>query len=99
LLSARPDTTAILAMSDVVALAAMDAAGRAACGSRRTSRWSASTTIPDAAAADPPLTTISQPIVEKGRLAAKLIFEAGRPRTEILDVKLVVRASTARPRP
>jgi DNA-binding LacI/PurR family transcriptional regulator len=45
------------------------------------------------------LTTISQPIVEKGRLAARLIFEAGRPRTEILEVKLVERASTARPRP
>jgi DNA-binding LacI/PurR family transcriptional regulator len=52
--------------------------------------------IPDAA---PRLTTIAQPIVEKGRRAARLIFEPGPPRTEILPVKLVKRASTARVNP
>jgi len=99
LLAARPDTTAILAMSDVVALAAMDAARARGLGVPQDLSVVGFDDIPDAAAADPPLTTISQPIVEKGRLAAKLIFEAGRPRTEILEVKLVERASTARPRP
>jgi DNA-binding LacI/PurR family transcriptional regulator len=54
--------------------------------------------VPEAAAADPPLTTIAQPIVEKGRLAARMIFERGPPRREVLPVKLVVRGTTAAPR-
>ena len=54
--------------------------------------------IPEAAVADPPLTTVAQQIVEKGRLAARLIFEAGPPKIEVLEVRLVVRASTAAPR-
>src|SRR6267378_3187089 len=99
LLSARPETTAILAMSDVVALAAMDAARARGLRVPQDLSVVGFDDIPDAATADPPLTTISQPILEKGRLAARLIFEAGRPRTEILEVKLVERASTAQPRP
>ena len=50
--------------------------------------------VPEAARSDPPLTTIAQPIVEKGRLAAQMIFDPGPPRKETLPVKLVVRGST-----
>ena len=39
-----------------------------------------------------------QPIVEKGRLAARMIFDPGPPRKEVLPVELVVRGSTAAPR-
>ena len=53
--------------------------------------------VADAATSEPPLTTIRQPIAEKGRLAARMIFDAGPPRKEILPVELVVRGSTARP--
>ncbi len=52
------------------------------------------TMYPRPRAADPPLTTIAQPIVEKGRLAAQMIFDPGPPRKETLPVKLVVRGTT-----
>jgi DNA-binding LacI/PurR family transcriptional regulator len=52
--------------------------------------------VPEAAAAEPPLTTIAQPMVEKGRLAAQMIFDHGPPRKEVLPVRLVVRGSTGR---
>ena len=54
--------------------------------------------VPETATSDPPLTTISQPVVEIGRRAVRLIIEHGREvRRETLDVELVVRASTAPP--
>jgi DNA-binding LacI/PurR family transcriptional regulator len=99
LLAARPETTAILAMSDVLALAAVDAARARGLRVPQDLSVIGFDDVPDAATADPPLTTIAQPIVEKGRRAAKLIFEGGPPRTETLGVKLIERASTARPRP
>ncbi len=99
LLSARPDTTAILAMSDIAALAAMDAARMRGLRVPDDLSVVGFDDVPEAAAADPPLTTIAQPIIEKGRLAAKLIFEGGPPRAHILDVKLVERGSTAPYRP
>jgi len=98
LLATRPETTAILAMSDVLALAAIDAAREDGLRVPQDLSVIGFDDIPDAASADPPLTTIAQPILEKGRLAASLIFEAGPPRTETLAVKLVERASTAEPR-
>ena len=75
LLDARPRHTAVLAMSDVLALAVVDEARAAGSGFPKTSPWSAMTTCPRPRAADPPLTTIAQPIVEKGRLAAQMIFD------------------------
>ena len=51
--------------------------------------------VPEAARADPPLTTVAQPIVDKGRLAAHMIFDRGPPRKEFMPVKFVLRASTA----
>jgi DNA-binding LacI/PurR family transcriptional regulator len=54
--------------------------------------------VPEAAATDPPLTTIRQPIEELGRRAVQIIIDhrAGVQR-ELLDVELVVRGSTAPP--
>ena len=48
---------------------------------------------PDAATVTPPLTTISQPIAEKGRIAANMLF-AGVTSHEHLPVRLIVRGST-----
>ena len=100
LLDRAPDTTAIIAMSDVLALAAIEAARQR--GRRVPDDLSVIgfDDVPDAALATPPLTTIAQPIADKGRHAARLIFELifedGPQRNEILRVKLVERASTAR---
>lgn len=55
--------------------------------------------VPQSATSTPPLTTMAQAIAEIGRRAVKLIIEHdGEPRREAVDVKLVVRGSTAPPR-
>jgi len=91
-----PEVTAILAMSDLLALGALDHA--AVAGIPVPDRLSivGFDDIPAAIAARPPLTTVAQPIREKGRRAAELAFAQGRPRHEVLDVALVVRGSTGR---
>lgn len=97
LLPRHPEITAILAMSDLIALGALDharAAGISVPGELSVVGFD---DIPDAALSTPPLTTVVQPIREKGRRAAMLIFDEGPPRTELLGVELVVRDSTAPP--
>jgi DNA-binding LacI/PurR family transcriptional regulator len=83
-------------MSDILALAAMDAAKARGLGVPHDLSVVGFDDIPEAAAATPPLTTVHQPIVEKARRAASLIFEHGPPRKELLAVDLKVRGSTAR---
>ncbi len=95
LLDAGPDVTAILAMSDVLAVAAIAEARRRGRKVPEDLSVVGYDDVPEAARSDPPLTTIAQPIVEKGRLAAHMIFDPGPPRKEILPVELVLRASTA----
>src|SRR5439155_1680520 len=58
--------------------------------------------VPASAWTNPPLTTVRQPIVEKGRLAARLLIQRmkGRPVTSPapLSTSLIVRNSTSRAR-
>jgi DNA-binding LacI/PurR family transcriptional regulator len=94
LFDAAPDITAVLAMSDVLALAAI---GEVVNRGQRVPEDVSVVgydDVPEAARAEPPLTTIAQPIVAKGRLAAQMIFDPGPPRKEILPVSLVLRGST-----
>ena len=94
--------TAILAMSDILALGALQAAaerGLAVPGDLSVVGFDDSAV---AALATPALTTVAQPQEEKGRLAAQWLLEAievgrvtrTRRRREILETKLVVREST-----
>ncbi len=58
--------------------------------------------VPRASTWDPPLTTVRQPLVDKGRAAADLLLELieQRPARRIeLPIELVVRSSTAPPPP
>ena len=48
--------------------------------------------IPDAERSDPPLTTVDGLGVQKGRAAARIVFEGGPPRHEILKPRLIMRA-------
>jgi DNA-binding LacI/PurR family transcriptional regulator len=96
LLAAHPETTVILVMTDLMALGVLDHARKAGIAVPDQLSVVGFDDIPEAATSDPPLTTVAQPIREKGRVAAKLIFDRGEPRTEMLPVKLVVRGSTAR---
>ena len=54
--------------------------------------------VPEAAAADPPLTTVAQPIRAKGRLAAQMIFDRGPRAARVASGEAVVRGTTAAPR-
>jgi LacI family transcriptional regulator len=58
--------------------------------------------VPAAAWTNPPLTTVRQPIVEKGRIAARLLIQRMKGKSvdspSPLTTTLVVRSSTARPK-
>ncbi len=98
LLEAHPEVTAVLAMSDVLALGVIEAARARGLRVPEDLSVVGYDDIEEAAHASPPLTTVAQPAVEKGRVAARLVFEPDPPRTEVLPVKLVVRETTAGPR-
>ena len=50
--------------------------------------------VPMAASLRPPLTTVRQPLLEKGRLAALRLIEGAELGTDLLPTELVVRGST-----
>jgi len=93
-----PEATAILTMSDWQAMTVLEEAVQRGI------------TVPDdvsvvgfdgtaeSASTVPPLTTVAQDIVAKGRLAAQMVIADGPPKQVVLPVQLVVRGSTARPR-
>jgi DNA-binding LacI/PurR family transcriptional regulator len=98
LLAAHPDVTAIVCTTDQIALGAV----RAASAAGRRVPLDLSITgfddVPEAAVSDPPLTTVRQPLVDKGRAAAALLLEqieTGDRRRIELPIELVVRGSTA----
>jgi DNA-binding LacI/PurR family transcriptional regulator len=104
LLRSETPPTALLAMSDVLALGALQAA--AELGVRVPGDLSVVGFDDSAAAAlaTPALTTVAQPHEEKGRLAAEWLVEAiergsasDERRRVILPTELVVRESTAPP--
>jgi DNA-binding LacI/PurR family transcriptional regulator len=100
LLDAHPEITAILADSDLLALGAMRAAGEGGRAVPADLSVSGFDDIPLAASADPPLTTVSQPLTDKGEAAYALLQDmlSGRPPRQItLPIELVVRGSTAGP--
>ena len=94
--------TAILAMSDVLALGVLQAADELGVAVPAGLSVVGFDDSPAAALAHPPLTTVAQPHEEKGRLAAEWLVKAiergarsrGRRRRLILPVELVVRDST-----
>jgi DNA-binding LacI/PurR family transcriptional regulator len=98
LLAQHPGTTGLLAMSDVIALAACDAAREAGVRIPDGLSVVGFDDVAEAAAASPPLTTVRQPVAEKGRVAARAIFSAEPPRCQVLPVELVKRGTTAPPR-
>src|SRR5262245_19552409 len=99
--------TAILAMSDILALGALEGAAETVVSVPGELSVVGFDDSPAALHATPPLTTVAQPQEEKGRLAARWLMDeiehAGTPparhKRAILPTELVVRESTAPPRP
>ena len=99
-LGSHPDLTGLLCFSDQIAIGASQAAAR--LGRRIPDDLSVVgfDDVPQAAAWDPPLTTVRQPLIDKGRVAADLLLElidGGPPRRIELPIELIVRASSAAP--
>ncbi|TGQ53712.1 LacI family DNA-binding transcriptional regulator [Mesorhizobium sp. M1C.F.Ca.ET.193.01.1.1] len=87
--------TAILAMSDRMAMVAIDWLTERGLNVPDDVSVIGFDGVPDGARCDPPLTTIAQPITEIGRRAARMILDYdGTVRRETMGVELVVRAST-----
>ena len=107
LLRATDSPTAILAMSDILALGALDGAVEAGVSVPGELSVVGFDDSPAAPHAIPPLTTVAQPQEEKGRLAARWLMDEiedeGAPPAQnkraILPTELVVRESTAPPHP
>ena len=94
MLDAAPDATAILSMSAMQAIAVINETRRRGLSVPRDLSVVGYNDIPDAERSDPPLTTVDALGVQKGRIAARIVFEGGPPRHEILKPRLIMRAST-----
>lgn len=95
LLERHPDLTAIVCTSDVLALGALRAAAERGLRVPEDLSVAGYDGIDEAAEAG--LTTIQQPLVEKGRLAGRLLLSAGpdrEPRREVLATQLRIRRTT-----
>jgi alanine racemase len=95
--------TAVVAMSDIIAIGVMSAALEAGIRIPEDLSIVGFDDIPLASLVTPPLTTIAQPLCRKGKLAAELLLNYidGRlnPTHETLPTSLVVRKSVSSPHP
>ncbi|HYH13421.1 MAG TPA: LacI family DNA-binding transcriptional regulator [Thermomicrobiales bacterium] len=102
LLARDPRPTALLAMSDRIARAALEVAMELGMRVPEDLSIVGFDDDPEAARATTPLTTVRQPHVDKGKAAARLLIDqlAGRTAegSQSLPIQLVVRESTAPPR-
>jgi DNA-binding LacI/PurR family transcriptional regulator len=99
ILAAGDPPTAILAMSDRVAMFAMEELRARGLRVPEDVSIVGFDGVPEAGTSLPPLTTVAQPIAEIGRRAVKTILEGnGAVHRESLPLDLVVRSSTAAPR-
>ncbi|QFZ17164.1 LacI family DNA-binding transcriptional regulator [Saccharothrix syringae] len=101
LLSASPRPTALLCASDELAFGALQAVRDLGLRVPADVSVIGFDDVPAAEHADPPLTTVRQPLTEKGRRAGELalrLLDGGRPGEPTrLPVSLVLRDSTAAP--
>jgi len=99
LLTAHPDVSAIVCTSDILALGALRYATERGLSVPEDLTVTGFDGVPEAARAD--LTTVRQPLLEKGRVAGEMLLERGernRPRRVTLPTELVVGGTSAEPR-
>jgi DNA-binding LacI/PurR family transcriptional regulator len=85
--------TAIIALSDVLAIGVIEAARERGISVPGQLSVTGFDDVPEAALADPPLTTVRQPHARKGSEAVRLLLDDSG--SVVLPTELVVRASTA----
>lgn len=98
LLDKAPEATAIIALTDSIALSILKQAKKRGVSVPRELSIVGFDDVPEAAFSEPPLTTIYVSAVENGRAAVQLLLESGPPRQVVTPVHLVVRDLTAAPR-
>lgn len=102
LLSQDPALTAILALSDQLALGVIEAAKERGLWVPEDLSVAGFDDVPEAATSRPPLTTVHQDHTKKGELAGRLLVAQLREEetedTNLLPARLVVRGSTGRPK-
>ncbi len=95
--------TALVAMSDIIAIGAMDASRQAGVRVPDDLSIVGFDDIPMSAWVYPPLTTVFQPLREKGKLAAEMLVSHIRgelqPSHRVLPTRLVMRQSVGPPPP
>ncbi len=98
ILSTNPRPTAIIAMSDIIAIGIVEAAHQEDVNIPEDISIVGFDDIPLAKLINPPLTTVNQPIRKKGRLSADLLSRRISGDTDfehaILPTQLVIREST-----
>ena len=97
-LDRAPEATAALVMTDRQAVTILEEAKRRGVVVPRDLSVMGFDGVSAGALSDPPLTTIVQQVVEKGRIAARMILGSEKPKQVVLPVRLVGRSSTAAPR-
>jgi len=99
--AAKQRPTAIVAMSDIIAIGMMDAAKTHRLHLPRDLSVAGFDDLPDARHMLPGLTTVRQPVEEKGRLAAEVLVAALQKENgvkhHVLPTELVIRQSVAAP--
>ncbi len=98
LLEKAPEATAVIALTDNVALTVLNQARRRGLDVPRDLSVVGFDDVPEAALSEPSLTTVHVSAIENGRAAVALLLEDGPPRQVRTRVHLVVRDSTAPPR-
>jgi DNA-binding LacI/PurR family transcriptional regulator len=99
LLAAHPDLTAVACTSDILALGALRHAAQQGLSVPDDLTVTGFDGVPEAERAG--LTTVRQPVLEKGRAAGRLLLERGersRPRHIVLPTELLVGATSRAPR-
>ena len=99
LLALDAPPTAVLAISDLIALGVMEAAARQGVVVPEQLSVVGFDDIPAAATATPPLTSVRQPHAGKGAAAVQLLLDSGDRDSVVLPAELIVRSSTAPPPP
>ena len=93
-LSSSPRPQVLLCMSDVIALAAVRVAKELNIRIPEDISIAGFDDIPEASRSDPPLTSVCQQSLEKGRVAARMLFGGLKQEKLILETRLVVRKSS-----
>jgi len=99
LLAAHPEVTAVVCTSDVLALGALQHATEQGLTVPDDLTITGFDGVPEAERAG--LTTVRQPVLEKGRVAGQLLLQRGdrnRPRRVSLPTELIVGTTSAAPR-